>query len=152
MFCSNCGNKFDDSSAFCPKCGKETGAYRQPNQQRNSNINSRDIVVCIILSFITCGIYGIVWFIEIVNDLNYASDSNDDTTGGVVFLLSLITCGIYGVYWFYKASEKVNAIKRKRGLYPDTSLGVIYLLLAIFGFSIVNYCLIQNELNKYSTN
>lgn len=152
MYCSKCGYKFDESSAFCPNCGKSSGGNQHFNQQYNSSIPNRNIVVCILLSIITCGIYGIIWFIELVNDLNYASDSSDDTSGGIVFLLSLITCGIYGMYWFYKASEKVNALKRKKGLNTDSSLGILYLLLAIFGFSIINYCLIQNELNNYSPN
>ena len=33
-------------------------------------IQERNIVTCIILSIITCGIYGIYWEICLVNDLN----------------------------------------------------------------------------------
>ena len=37
-------------------------------------IQERNIVTCIILSIITCGIYGIYWEICLVNDLNVAAD------------------------------------------------------------------------------
>lgn len=111
-------------------------------------IQERNIVTCIILSIVTCGIYGIYWFICIVNDLNEASDSQNDTSGGIVFLLGIVTCGIYTLYWMYKAGEKVNAAQAKRGMASDSNNSLIYLLLTLFGLGIVTYCLIQNELNK----
>lgn len=128
--------------------------YQQPPYQGNNGkapIARRDIAIAIILSFVTCGIYGIYWFVNLVNDLNTASDSAGDTSGGIVFLLSLVTCGIYGIYWFYNAGKKVDYISKKyNGTASDNS--IVYLLLAIFGFGIVNYALIQNELNKVAAN
>lgn len=114
-------------------------------------IQERNIVTCIILSIITCGIYGIYWLICLVNDLNVAADTPNDTSGGMVFLLGLITCGIYTLYWMYKAGEKVQAAQTKRGLPSDSNSGILYLILSLVGFSIVSYCLIQNELNKMAT-
>ena len=158
MYCSGCGSRIEDQSAFCPKCGKSTGngyGYGNENRrgQNQSFIESRNIGICVLLSIVTCGIYGIIWFIYMVDDLNKVSDSSpDEMSGGMVFLLSLVTCGIYSCFWFYKAADKVNVLKRKQGLPMDTSLNVLYLLLGIFGLSIVNYCLIQNELNNYMLN
>lgn len=60
-------------------------------------IQKRNIAVCIILSIVTCGIYGIYWFICLNNDTNTASNTFG-TSGGVAFLLTLVTCGIYGIY------------------------------------------------------
>ena len=117
------------------------GGYKVPIKRRN-------IVVCIILSFITCGIYGIYWMIVMVNDLNLASGHTEDTSGGMVFLFTLITCGIYGLYWFYKAGEKVSEVQRRVSGYSDSNNGLLYLILELFGLGIVNYCLIQSELNK----
>ena len=105
-------------------------------------IQERNIVTCIILSIITCGIYGIYWEICLVNDLNVAADTPNDTSGGMVFYL---------LYWMYKAGEKVQAAQAKRGLPSDANSGILYLVLSLVGFSIVSYCLIQNELNKMAT-
>lgn len=114
-------------------------------------IQERNIVTCIILSIITCGIYGIYWFICIVNDLNVAADTPTDTSGGIVFLLGIITCSIYTLYWMYKAGQKVQIAQQKRGLPSDSNSGILYLLLTFFGLGIVTYCLIQSELNKMAT-
>ena len=59
-------------------------------------IQQRNIAVCIILSIVTCGIYGIYWFIVLSNDTNTVSNAENATSGGVAFVLSLITCNIYG--------------------------------------------------------
>ena len=108
----------------------------------------RSLAAYILLSIVTCGIYGIYWLVCMVNDLNTAANTTNDTTGGVVFLLSIITCGIYLWVWMYKAGEKVAMIKRRSGGYAESNNGLLYLLLAIFGLSIVSYCLIQSELNN----
>lgn len=109
-------------------------------------IQKRSVAVCIILSIVTCGIYGIYWFICLNNDTNTASNTFG-TSGGVAFLLTLVTCGIYGFYWAYKQGEKIDAAKASRGI-PTSNSGIVYLLLSIFGLSIVAWALMQNELNQ----
>ncbi len=124
-----------------PGYGAPTGGYHPPVKRRN-------IAVAIILSIVTCGIYGIYWMICLADDLNVASERPDDTSGGMVFLLTLVTCGIYSIYWLYKAGEKVAYIRQRNGDMPNSSNCVLYLVLGLFGLSIVDYCLIQSELNK----
>lgn len=110
-------------------------------------IQNRNIAVCIILSLVTCGFYGIYWFICLANDTNTISGKTGDTSGGVAFLLSLITCGIYGLYWAYKQGEKIDETKTKRGIQSSNS-GIVYLLLCFFGLGVVAWALMQDELNK----
>lgn len=124
--------------------GPQYGNYRAP-------VKNRNIALCVVLSIITCGIYGIYWLVCLVDDLNVASGRTGDTSGGMVFLLSLITCGIYGIYWMYKAGEKVAYIKQRNTGEVDSSSSVLYLILGIIGFGIVAYALIQSELNKVAT-
>ena len=64
-----------------------------------------------------------------------------------VVLLTIVTCGIYGIYWAYKQGEKLDFTKNNRGI-PSSNSGVLYLILQIFGFGIIAYALMQNELNK----
>ncbi len=164
MFCPNCGNNNPDGTQFCSACGTKLSQpqpqYQQPQYQQPQysapagryqvNIKKRSIGMCILLSIITCGIYGIIWMISLADDLNTASGRTSDTSGGVVFLLGLVTCGIYTWYWLYKAGEKVDMIRSNNGEAPNHS-SVVYLLLSIFGLGIVSYCLIQSELNKVAT-
>ena len=163
MFCSKCGTPNPDDVNFCTNCGAPMN-NQAPNQQQPPvyqspqpdnyayRIQPRSIATCIILSIITCGIYGIVWFVSMVNDLNMASNEPNKASGGLVFLLSIITCGIYLFYWMYSAGQQINRAKAMRNLPYDSNNGLVYLLLSVFGFSIVSYALIQNELNQLAGN
>ncbi len=111
-------------------------------------IRSRSVGLAIVLSIITCGIYGIYWYVSMANDLNTASDNPSGTSGVAVWLLTIVTCGIYGLYWMYKAGEKLNKAKALRNMPADSNSGIVYLILSIFGLGIVSYALIQSELNK----
>ena len=110
-------------------------------------IERRNIAVCIVLTLVTCGIYGIYWIVCLTNDVNTVSGDVNRTSGGMVVLLTIVTCGIYGIYWAYKQGEKLDFTKNNRGI-PSSNSGVLYLILQIFGFGIIAYALMQNELNK----
>lgn len=111
----------------------------------------RSIVVSILLSIVTCGIYGIYWFVKLNDELNAGAGKENATSGVMAFLLTLITCGIYGFFWSYKMGENVDIIKSKAGVTTSSS-GVLYLVLAIFGLQIVNYCFMQDAVNNYVAN
>lgn len=108
----------------------------------NRVIKQRNIALCIIFTIITCGIYGIYWMINMVDDLNYVSGHSDDTSGGMVFLLSLITCNIYEWFWLYKAGKKLDEIDGN----GDNS--ILLLILAVLGLVIVDWAIIQDKINK----
>ena len=165
--CPTCGAQLPDTSNFCPNCGfrfenDSQKGYQQGYQEgyqpgyqqwnggpaRPVSFGQRNIALAIVLSIITLGIYGIIWFVNMVNELNEASENESAPSGGVVFLLTLITCGIYQLYWFYKAGEAMNSAKVRRSLPSDSNAGVIYLVLGFVGLGIVSYALIQNDLNK----
>ena len=109
-------------------------------------IQRREIAVAIILTIVTCGIYGLYWFVCLNDELNELTDKND-TSGIVALVLSLVTCGIYSIYWMYKAGEKVDTLKSQRGMTSQYT-GILYIILSLLGFGIVSYALIQDELNK----
>lgn len=107
-------------------------------------IKNRNIALCIILSIITCGIYGIYWFICLNNDMNELVEDDYQTSGGMAFLFTILTCGIYGIYWVYKMSVKMNTLK------PDSNNTILFIILQICGLGIVNYCIMQSEINKHA--
>lgn len=106
-------------------------------------MKERNIAVSIILTIVTCGIYGIYWLIVLNDELKHEAGEDNFTSGGVVFLLSLVTCGIYSIYWSYKMGEFVDKINKK-----ESNTNILYLILSLIGMDIVIYALIQNELNK----
>lgn len=106
----------------------------------------RSLPVSILLTIITCGIYGIYWFIVLTDEVNQHS-GEDDTSGGIAFLLTLVTCGIYGIYWAYRMGIKTGIMKEKRGG-GSSDDRIVYLILVLFGLGIIVYALAQNEINN----
>lgn len=111
-----------------------------------SRVEKKDIVVNVLLSIVTCGIYSIVWFINLTDDCSKAS--GDDSMNGVTsFLLTIVTCGIYSWYWSYQMGKRISMAQGKRNL-PQQDNSVLYLLISLLKFDFINYILIQSELNK----
>lgn len=102
-------------------------------------MEKRNIVTCILLTLLTCGIYGLYWLYKMAED--FRTLDPDMPSGGMLILLDLVTCGIYGWYWFYKAGSILD--ERKGG-----SNAIIGLVLGIFGLGLVTYCIYQDGLNK----
>lgn len=111
-------------------------------------IKERNLAVAIILTIVTCGIYGLYWFVKLTDETKYLTGT-DGAAGITALLLTLVTCGIYGLYWNYKLGEKVDMLKRNRGQ-DSTSSSVLFIILAICGLTIVNYVIAQSELNCYA--
>ncbi len=117
-----------------------------------SFIKERNIFICILLTFVTCGFYGIYWFCSLISTV-YALDERTESVG-VEILLSFITCGIYFCVVLYKVGQSLNNIARKNNM-PTSSNAVLFVILAIFGLGIIDYCIIQEELNtlyRYGVN
>lgn len=155
-FCPNCGNELSENSNFCAKCGSSVNSNENNgstviiNNYNSNEVNlpERNIVVCILLSLITCGIYSIYWFIVMTDESNMVSDEQT-ASGGMAFLFTIITCGIYFYYWNYKMGQKLHQAGQKYNK-PIGDNSIVYLLLSIFGLGIINYCIIQSDLNRFS--
>lgn len=108
----------------------------------------RNVAIYVILTLVTCGLFGFYWML-VLNDDSLAAAGESGTSGGTVVLLTLVTCGVYGIYWSYQLGQRIDRINAGYGRYTDNS-GLLYLLLCIFGFSIIVYAVAQNELNQYA--
>ena len=110
-------------------------------------IKQRNIGICILLSIVTCGIYGLYWFVVLTDDINQESGETDATSGGMSLLITIVTCNIYGWFWAYKMGEKIDAIKTKNGQ-PAGNSSILFLLLQLCGLGIVSYAIMQDTINK----
>lgn len=111
-------------------------------------MTKRSIPLSIILSIVTVGLYAFYWIYTLTEDAHAAAGERTTASGGMVILFSLISCGIYSFYWLYKMGETIVMAKQRRNMTADTNLPIIYLVLALFGFGIVSYALIQSALNE----
>lgn len=176
VFCSGCGanqqlnttsttddnvntNTNNDTTTTTQQQSTQTTSNEQTtyttNTQSNTNgytrslVKNRSIVLSIILSIITCGIYGLFWYAFMVDDANKVSGEYDSTSGGLTILYSLLTCGLYKIYWSYKVGKQLyNAGSNCGKDISDNS--ILYLILSLFGLSIISDALIQNDLNSFS--
>lgn len=176
VFCSGCGanqqlntisttddnvnaNTNNDTTTTTKQQPTQTTSNEQTtyttNTQSNTNgytrslVKNRSIALSIILSIITCGIYGLFWYAFMVDDANKVSGEYDSTSGGLTILYSLLTCGLYKIYWSYKVGKQLyNAGSNCGKDISDNS--ILYLILSLFGLSIISDALIQNDLNSFS--
>lgn len=110
-------------------------------------VKQRSIGICILLSIVTCGIYGLYWFVVLTDELNQESGETNATGGGMSLLLTIVTCNIYGWYWAYKQGEKVDKVKTMNGQ-PSSNSGILYVILQFLGLGIIAYALMQDTINK----
>jgi len=164
VFCRNCGQELPEGTRFCPNCGAENGAttediktaaenvFNNTEKQMESAINDvkqtfsgapyageklqedRGLLAYIVLSIVTCGIYGYYFIYKMAKDVNTACDGDGETTGGLVafILLSMVTCGIYSFYWQYKLGNRLANNAQRYGLTFQEN-GTTIIMWDIFG-------------------
>ncbi len=101
----------------------------------------RSIATCIILSFITCGIYEIYWIVKMGKEAVAMKDENDDGLLEVLLMIFIPCAGLY------LAEKKLYDGASAKGISLSDN-AVLYLVLGLFGFGIVSFALMQNDLNK----
>lgn len=107
----------------------------------------RSLVAGILLSLITCGIYGLYWQYKQMTTLNAWMDRNEYSFW-LWFLLSIITCGIFGIYYEYKMANGINEVQADNDLVFDSNLPIICVLLAIFGIGVASLAIQQHQINR----
>ena len=100
--------------------------------------------MCILLSIITCGIYYIYWMYLLVKNTRSIQKNTDKCTGE---MLCLIFVPFYSLYWWYTRGEKVRQGFAEHDC-NATGGGVLYLVLAILGLSIVSMAIMQSDFNS----
>ncbi|MBQ8768480.1 MAG: DUF4234 domain-containing protein [Oscillospiraceae bacterium] len=107
------------------------------------NIKPRNIAVAIILTIITCGIYGIYWTVVMTREAVSVKDETDNALLEIILMLFLPFVGYMMVE--KKFSEGLNA----KGVFHQDN-AILYLILSLVGLGIIPMCMIQNDLNKYA--
>jgi len=112
----------------------------------------RSLVIYILLSLVTCGIYSLYFIYSLAKDVNVVCYGDGKETAGLVklILLSLVTCGIYSFFWYYSLGDRLQQNAPRYGLNFTESGTTILLwllvgcLLAGIGGYIAMYFIIKN--------
>lgn len=93
--------------------------------------NERALWKFIVFTILTCGIYAIVFFSSISDDINLAATRRDGKKTMhfclVAFLLGPITCGIMDFVWYHQISERIGDEARARGFQTDFNASTFWL-------------------------
>lgn len=78
-----------------------------------------------------------------------ATATDDHSMSGAKALIFLfLTCGLYAFFWYYIVGQKLADLQHKHNLRVKDD-GILYIVLSIFGFSLIADAIIQNEMNKF---
>lgn len=113
------------------------GGYgNTPNPQRGGFMlkTDRSLLVVILLSIVTCGIYNFYFIYALSRDLNIACDGDGNSTSGLLMflLLSIVTCGIYSWIWYYKIGNRLAINAPRYGMNFQEN-GTTVLMWMLFG-------------------
>ena len=104
-------------------------------------IKQRNPVTAFLLSIVTCGIYGIYWAICLARESVSVKDAKDD---GILEIILMIFLPFIG---FFLAEKKLTEGCEAKGIaHKDNS--VLYLVLGLVGLGIVDFFMMQSDLNK----
>lgn len=93
----------------------------------------RSPIMVILLSIITFGIYGLVWFVITKNQMN--------AKGAQIPTAWLLIIPFVNIWWLWKFSEGVELVTNK-----GMGTAVVFLLLWLLGT--IGEAIVPNELNK----
>lgn len=105
----------------------------------------RNVGSCIILTIMTCGIFGIIWLVKICKDLGRLH-GDENPVGSEVLLFLLVP--FYSVYWGYDKGKQMYEDSKKRGG-NLTDRKYIYLFMNIMCMQLFTLGFIQTQLNMY---
>ena len=94
-------------------------------------IQKRDIALSIVLTVITCGIYGLYWMYKLTNEIHELSGKPRTADGGAVVLYTILTCSFYFYYWLYKIGGELVELRRENGLPDDSVSNKTYMIVTV---------------------
>ena len=123
---------------------------REEDPEKESSyqeLYSDSIAKLVILTFVTLGIYGLVWKYRLMRNVRILSFEETNCTGE--FLLFLFV-PFYSLYWYATRGSRISEAARMQGRTVENK-GVMYLLLALFCFPIIADCIMQSDFNRLAT-
>lgn len=107
----------------------------------------RNVGSCVILTILTCGIFGIVWLTKICKDLGRLH-GDENPVGSEVLLFIFVP--FYSVYWGYSKGKQMFEDSKKRGG-NLTDRKYVYLFMNLIFMQLFTLGFIQTQLNSYQS-
>jgi len=124
----------------------KNAATLRPEMPRFEEVE-KNIVLCVILSFITFGIYNLFWQNHQMKVWNRLL-GHEKYGFWKWILLTIITFGIYHIYHEYIMGDDLVKIQKRLGHEPTQYLPLLSVGLAVVALPIVADAIQQHELHK----
>lgn len=106
---------------------------------------NRSVALVIILTIVTCGIYSLVWYWQVISELYKAGGKSIGNLEPVIqFILLFFYVG--EIFFAINAADNLNEVRAQRGL-PQKDDKVLYVVFSLL-CPIVTMALVQNEMNQ----
>jgi len=100
----------------------------------------------LILTLITCGLYGLVWMWQVGTELKQELQLTDQNPGLDV-ILTILTATLWGYVVVYRYARQIADAQRRANL-PPNDLSLAAVILAVLGLWFISFTLLQIELNR----
>lgn len=174
QFCTACGAQVASapaqpaysasvSNSAQPNAYAQSNTYAQPNAYAQPNVvytsqpvgqlkTNRGLIKLILLSLITLGIYSIVYYSSISNDINIIASRYDGKKTMhfclLFFIVSPITLGIGAIVWYHKISARIGSELARRGIGYSFGAGSFWLWNVLGSFILVGPFIYIHKLSK----
>jgi len=151
--CTACNEEILATAIKCRFCHADLAAKAAPIPVKATIVRDtpcgerREVVLTLVLMFLTCGIYGLVVMYKMGDEINRHLGRNE-LNPGMDLLLTFLTCGFWSWYVMYRYPKALQDMVMEEGG-PKTDLVLPCILFAIFGMGIVSFLILQGELNKH---
>ena len=110
-----------------------------PPQAKDKDIIKRDIVLNVILSVITLGVYAAFWVKSISEDIAKieSTEVNSSLETALFFIIPF-----FALYWLYEKGKKAARLAN------DADMSVLYVVQGVFLLCFFSLALIQNQIHK----
>lgn len=92
---------------------------------------SRDPIMTLVLTLVTCGLYGLYWLFVTTEEVNKGL-GREEYNFVKEFLLTMVTCGLWGMFWMWRFSNSIVEIEQKWGVQPKMDAPILFVTY-IFG-------------------
>jgi hypothetical protein len=108
-------------------------------------ITERGIAKELVLTMVTCGLYGMYWFYVTDDELARAS-GDPEISATKDLLLTFVTCGVWAIYCYYRNAKKCHELSTRYGLNRQDQSTTVVLTMAL-GVGFIGWYLLQVEYN-----
>ncbi|HLY75436.1 MAG TPA: DUF4234 domain-containing protein [Planctomycetota bacterium] len=147
--CSACHAEILATAKRCRFCAAELEG--EPLSVARTSVgplgSRREILVTLLLIFLTCGLWGLVVQYKIGSEINRHRGRNDFNPG-MDLVLIFLTCGLWVFYVMVKYPQALQEMIVEEGG-TGTDLVLPSILLTLFGLHLVALLILQGELNRH---